>query len=193
MRNGHVCVVLLLLMLAFSGSLMALEPARPPVQLTGVSQFVGWAVRTGEVVSPPDINFCPIVEARLTFGPGFLARLYTKESCGGGYVLRDMNWHVVFDRSGKLAMKLPKFATQTYSDGTVETIEVLPTMREHTGCPLNGTMPIYYGHFDGTFFHASGLFQGICDGGTLWGPLFGVSEALGPVHADFLISLEVSK
>ncbi len=189
MRNKYVAAFGLVLMLAVAGPVIALEPERPPVELTGVAQFVAWTTRTGDIVVPPSV-MCPIVEARLTYGLGPFARLRTKENCG--LFERVLNWEVVLEHGGKLAMKLPKLGTFYYPDGKVERIEMLAQIREHTGCPLNGTMPIYYGHFDGSLFHASGNFQGVCDGGILWGPNFGVSEQLGPIHADFLISLEVN-
>jgi hypothetical protein len=194
MRSRYVCAFLSVLAFAFSGTLMALEhPARLPVQLTGVSQFVAWTARTGQMISEPSMNFCPIVEARLTLGPGFFAKLYTKEDCAAGGFLRAMKWDVVVGPDGKVAMRLPKLATYLYPDGRTERISVLAQLQEHTGCPLYGTIPVFYGHFDGTFFHANGELQGICDGGTLWGPMLGVSEALGPLHFDLLISLEVNK
>jgi len=193
MKPQYVRSFVVVLVLVFAGSLMASEhQPRPAVQLTGVAQFVAWAARTGQMVSEPSMNFCPIVEARLTHARGPFARLYTKEDCGGGAFLREMVWGVALKHDGKLSMRLPKFAKHTYADGSTERVEVLAQIKEHTGCPLNGTMPIYYGHFDGSLFHANGEFQGICDGGTLWGPMLGVSEALGPLHVDFLISLEVT-
>ena len=195
MKSRYVCVFLVMaLTFAFSGSLTALErPAPPSVELTGVAQFVAWTARTGQMISPPSMNFCPIVEARLTLGRGFFAKLYTKEDCAAGGFLREMKWDVVVGPDGKLAMRLPKLATYLYPDGSTERIDVLALTQEHTGCPLYGTIPVFYGHFDGTFFHANGELQGICDGGTLWGPMLGVSEALGPLHFDYLISLEVKR
>lgn len=154
------------------------KPA-PPVELTGVSQYVAWVAGTGQMVSAPDANFCEISEARLTFGPGSHTSLYTKEECMGGAFIRELNWDVIFRQDGKLAMILPDAA------------DSMDIMAEHTGCPVhNGTMPVYYGFFDGNLFHATGEFHGVCTGGTMWGPIFGVSEALGPLHVNFLISLE---
>jgi hypothetical protein len=194
MRSRYVCTFLVASTLAFSGSVLASgHPAPRSVELTGVAQFVVWTARTGEMISPPSMNFCPIVEARLTRGAGFFAKLHTKEDCGAGGFLREMKWDVVMARDGKLAMKLPKFATYLYPDGSSQSVDVLAELQEHTGCPLHGTIPVFYGHFDGTLFHANGELQGVCTGGTLWGPFLGVSEALGPLHFDYLISLEVDK
>jgi hypothetical protein len=60
----------------------------------------------------------------------------------------------------------------------------------HTGCSLNGTFPTYYGYFDGHYLHAVGELESICTGGTMWKDAFGISEEDGPLHVDFLITME---
>jgi hypothetical protein len=195
MRGRYVFGSVVGLVLAFSGPLTAVESrTSPTVELTGVSQFVAWTVALEEnrIISPPQ-NACPIIEARLTRGPGFFVQLYTREDCQGGGFVRDVKWNGMLGHDGSLALQFPRFATVRYSDGTSERVDVWAQVKEHTGCPLNGTFPVYHGHFDGTYLHAVGEFQGVCDGGTLWGPLFGVSEELGPLHVDFLVSLKVSQ
>ena len=67
----------------------------------------------------------------------------------------------------------------------------IATVAEHTGCKVNGTFPVYHGRFDGESLTAASHFHGICDGGTMWGPLFGVSEDGGPLHVTFAIELQV--
>jgi hypothetical protein len=194
MRGRYVCGFVLALVFAFSASLLADGPrTSPTVQLTGVSQFVAWTV-TGDlkVVSPP-ANSCPITEARLTRGPGLFAHLYTKEDCSAGGFVREVRWDGMLGYDGSLALRFPRIATYLYPDGSSERIDVWAEVKEHTGCPLDGTFPVYNGHFDGRYLHAVGEFQGVCDGGKLWGPFLGVSEALGPLHVDFLISLEVNR
>lgn len=193
MSRGCGGAFLSLLMFAFVGSVLADgPPPTQPLELTGVAQYVAWGALTGQMFAAPSANFCPIVEARLTRGPGFFVRLFTTEDCG--VLLRDVKWEGVLGYDGSLALKLPKYATMRFTDGSTVKIDVLATMTEHTGCDLTaGTLPVYYGHFDGRSLHANGEFQSICTGGTMWGPMFGVSEAAGPIHADFLISLEVRK
>jgi hypothetical protein len=193
MSKSRIGAFLLSLTFPFAGPALAdRHPPSETVELTGVAQYVAWAARTGEMLAAPDQNFCPIVEARLTRGPGFFLSLFTTEACGGG-LFRDAKWDGMIGPDGRLAIKLPKYATMRFPDGSTVKAEVLPMMKEHSGCELTGTMPVYYGYFDGTLFHANGEFHGICTGGTMWGPMFGISEAVGPVHADFLISLEVKK
>jgi hypothetical protein len=60
---------------------------------------------------------------------------------------------------------------------------------EHTGCTLSGTFPVYHGYFDGHRLYASSQFHGLCTGGNMWGPVFGVSEEMGPIHVTFGIDL----
>ena len=59
-----------------------------------------------------------------------------------------------------------------------------------TGCDLNGTYPIYHGHFDGKHFYAATHYNGICDGGFGW-KNFGITEESGPIHVTYEFILDV--
>jgi hypothetical protein len=165
----------------------------PLVELTGVSQYAAWKAKTGDIVVPPSVNYCTILEARLTQGPGFFSRLYIREICGG-IMEREWNWDVLIGKGGNVAMKLPDKATYTDLTTTPPTVfevqDIESLVPEHTGCPANGTFPYYYGDFDGKLFQARTNFHGVCTGGTMWGPWFGVNEGMGPLNADFSITLE---
>ena len=69
-----------------------------------------------------------------------------------------------------------------------------PTMWQEvprlTGCALNGTFPIYHGHFDGETLYASAHFNSICHGGEAWSK-FGVGAEDGPIHVTFEFDLAV--
>jgi hypothetical protein len=162
-------------------------------EFTGKHQFTAWTARTGDVVVPPSMDYCTIFEARLNRGPGFFAKLYVKENCMG-VVEREWNWDVLIGKGGKVAMRLPDRAT--YTDLTMdppvvfELTDLESLMPEHTGCPANGTFPYYYGDFDGKLFQARTNFHGVCTGGTMFGPMFGVNEGMGPLNVDFSITLE---
>jgi len=64
-----------------------------------------------------------------------------------------------------------------------------PMLPGMTGCDLNGTFPIYHGHFDGDHFYAAAHYNSICDGGTGW-INFGISEEDGPIHVTYEFSLD---
>ncbi len=166
----------------------------PPMELQGWSRWAVWETKTGRIRINPEHMFCEI-EARLTFGPGFFANLYTKENCGPGIFVRKMKWDVVLGADGNLAMTIPVRGTYYFPSDTdpnavvVEEGDQYALMVEHTGCTANGTWPTYYGHFDGKFFHAVGEFESVCTGGNMWIGM-GINPDIGPIHADFLITLE---
>jgi len=167
----------------------------PSVDLTGVFQFATWATRKDiTVIAPKDQT--AQVEARLTFGPGPFAKLYTKEIWTDFGFVREMNWNLVIGRDGKVTTSFPRHATYYYEPPfTIPSEEVDDTVAAHaeaTGCPEHGTWPIFYGHFDGKFLDIASEQQGVCTGGNMWKDAFGVSEAMGALHVDTLLSLEVT-
>jgi hypothetical protein len=164
----------------------------PSVDLTGATQFASWAVKTGEMVIVPQDQTSQ-VEARLRFGPGSFATLYTKETWANfGGMVREMNWNLVIGRDGKVTTSFPRHAKYTYEDGsTEEDYNTVASHAEMTGCPEYGAWPIFNGHFDGKRLDIATEQQGVCTGGTLWKDWFGVSEEMGPLHTDILLSLEV--
>ena len=143
-----------------------------PISLTGRTTFAAYFSVTNEWFLNPDVIYCP-VEADLSFGDGHDVVLTTTE--GGGCAGRELTWQGRLTPGG--ALKLNMQADQA------------PLVEEHTGCTLSGTFPVYHGHFDGESLHASGHFHGHCDGGTVWGPLFGFPDDPGPVHVTFGIEL----
>ena len=171
----------------------------PPVNLAGVLQFAVWKIRTGEMIILPQ-DMTAQVEARLTFGPGTIANLYTKETWGGfGGMVREMNWILTIGRDGKTTTRFPLHAKYTYADGSTEEDDnTIASHADMTGCPEYGTFPILYGHFDGKILDIATEQQGICTGGTYWGLPpeeggFGVSVDMGPLHTDVIVSLEVTE
>jgi hypothetical protein len=174
----------------------------PPVDLTGVLQFAVWKTRTGEMVITPQ-DMTALVEAQLTLGPGPFARLYTKETWASyGGMVREMNWVLGIGRDGKVIASFPRHATYYYGpDFTIPSEEDFDTIASHaemTGCPEYGTWPMVHGHFDGKILDIATEQQGVCTGGTYWGLPpeeggFGVSEDMGPLHTDVILSLEVTE
>jgi hypothetical protein len=167
---------------------------KPPVELAGAYQLRSTKARTGEMVIPLEATLGQ-VEARLTFGPGSFATLYTKETWAAWGLVREMSWTLVIGRDGKVTARYPNHATYYYGpDYTIPSEEVDNTVGAHaeaTGCPEYGTWPIFYGHFDGKYLDIASEQQGVCTGGNMWKDAFGVSEAMGPLHTDTLLSLEV--
>jgi hypothetical protein len=144
-----------------------------PVDLEGKTIFSAYAPMLGEMVVPYD-NYC---DATATLEPaGSNEAVLILDECDG---YRIETWDVKLTHGGAVKMSQPGGA------------ETLVLIAEHTGCRLNGTAPVYHGHFDGTHFNAVMHFHGACDGGTFWSPLFGVSEAMGPLHVTFIIDLTV--
>jgi hypothetical protein len=161
------------------------------VDLAGVSQFASWATRQDIMVIAPKDQTAQ-VEAQLTFGPGSFANLYTKETWIVFGMVREMNWRLVIGRDGKVTTSFPRHAKYTYADGsTEEDDDAVTSHAVMTGCPEYGAWPIFYGHFDGKVLDVATEQQGVCTGGTLWRDWFGVSEEMGPLHTDILLSLEV--
>jgi hypothetical protein len=169
----------------------------PSLNLSGVSQFASWATRKDIVVIAPEDQTSQ-VEARLTFGPGSFANLYTKEKWAAyDGMVREMNWTLVIGRDGKVTTSFPRHATYYYGpDFTIPSEEdhnTIATHAEMTGCPEYGTWPIYHGHFDGKLLDIATEQQGVCTGGTYWKEAYGVSEDMGPLHTDIILSLEVTE
>jgi hypothetical protein len=59
-----------------------------------------------------------------------------------------------------------------------------------TGCDLNGTFPVYHGHFDGETLTATSHLHSFCDGGTAWSK-FGIGAEDGPIHLTYELDLQV--
>lgn len=60
-----------------------------------------------------------------------------------------------------------------------------------TGCDLNGTFPVYHGHFDGETLRATTHYRSFCDGGDAWAN-FGIDAADGPIHVTYELELRVT-
>ena len=60
-----------------------------------------------------------------------------------------------------------------------------------TGCDLNGTFPVYHGHFDGETLKATTHYHSFCDGGTAWSN-FGIGAEDGPIHVTYELELRVT-
>jgi hypothetical protein len=60
-----------------------------------------------------------------------------------------------------------------------------------TGCSINGTFPIYHGHFDGERLYAATHYNSICDGGFAWSK-FGIGAEDGPIHVTYEFDLRVT-
>lgn len=142
------------------------------ISFTGYTTFNAFLPRSGTWFLKDFL--CP-AEAELAFGEGHDVVLTTTETCFAPP--RVLVWTGTITPGG--AVKL---------DGPAGTGE---EVAGHTGCTMSGTFPTYHGHFDGESLSASGHFHGLCDGGTVWGPLMGYPEDAGPVYAEFGFELTV--
>jgi hypothetical protein len=96
----------------------------PPVDLAGVYQLNVFNARTGELVIPLEYSLGQ-VEARLTFGPGHFANLYTKETWPAWGLAREMNLNLEIGRNGKVTTSYPNHAIYNYGpDFTIPSEEV---------------------------------------------------------------------
>jgi hypothetical protein len=147
--------------------------------LTGRTTFGGYNSVSGVVRVPPDQNFL-LAEATLTVdGKEVVLTMTEFFPTDPPSPLRTLNWLGTLTPGGVLKLE-PEGA-----DAEIAGIE------EHTGCTDSGTLLVYHGRFDGQSLYAATHFHGLCDGGTMWGPVFGVSEDQGPLHVTFTIELEV--
>jgi hypothetical protein len=147
-----------------------------PISLTGRTTFAAYHSVSGEVVSDGSWNFLLAI-AELRFEGGNKVVLHMTESfpTDPPEELRTLDWVGQLTPSGTLKLRVPA--------------DQVAAVEEHTGCTVSGTFPVYHGFFDGESLYASGHFHGICDGGTMWGPMLGLSEEGGPLHVTFAIEL----
>ena len=138
-----------------------------PIAFTGYTTFNAFLPKSGTWFLK---DFLCEAEAVLVFGDGNHAALTTTETCFAPP--RVIVWTGSVTPGG--AVKLAAPASE--ADGVAE----------HTGCTISGTFPVYHGHFDGEVLYASGHFHGLCDGGTIWGPVmeFPLDDP-GPVNVEF--------
>lgn len=133
-----------------------------PIALTGLVHGRTTFVRTGEPVMP-DVAF------------GMNATLTFKDKQN---ILLSTDWmppverHI--DHEGKMTPSGSVIIEQPAAD--------IPSIIEHTGCALSGRSTTFHGTYDGDHFYVCLEFQGVCDGGTMWGPAWGVSRESGPLH-----------
>jgi len=152
--------------------------ASGPISLTGRTTFAAYYSVSGEVVSDASWNFL-LATAELSSDGGNNVVLHMTESfpTDPPEELRTMDWVGQLTPGGQLTLAVPGDA--------VDEVQL------HTGCQVNGTFPVYHGTFDGTSLSVTSHFHGLCDGGTMWGPMLGVSEDGGPLHVTFGIELEI--
>ncbi|MEN8113693.1 MAG: hypothetical protein ABFS21_04845 [Actinomycetota bacterium] len=167
-----------------------------PIELAGEVHYGAIEARTGEYAGGPvpwykpwdhlmnpEYNFCWVTSATLTWTDKNTARLDTIEECPPwrGPLPSPKGHHKIVHITKGGALKM--------SPGTDLPVmwPMLPTM---TGCDLNGTFPIYHGHFDGEHFYASAHYNSICDGGTGWWK-FGIGVEDGPIHVTYEFDLHV--
>lgn len=106
----------------------------------------------------PEFNRCAVTSATLTWTDKNTALLDTVEVCPvwrGSLPAPKAHHKIVhITRGGALKMTPnPDFPV------------MWPMVPKITGCDLNGTFPIYHGHFDGEHFDAATHYDSICDGG----------------------------
>ncbi len=165
----------------------------------GVSTFGAVVARTGEFAgshvplwnpaSPwqhlmdPNFNKCNVTSATLTWIRKNTAELVTVEMCPL-FGERIKTWDVHITPGGALKMT---------NKNPLPLVDGKHWLVERTGCELNGTFPMYHGHFDGEHLYAATHFHGICDGGTMWGNAHhGIGQEDGPLHATFDYLLRVN-
>ncbi len=106
----------------------------------------------------PTYNRCAVAEATLTWVDKNTALPDTVEVCPlwRGLLPAPREHHKIahITRGGAVKMSpTPDFPV------------MWPMVPINTGCDLNGTFPIYHGHFDGERFYPSSHYDSICDGG----------------------------
>lgn len=145
-----------------------------PVELAGRTTFAAEYLRTGFLFSDPAWNFCTATGVLTSTGGQNRVELVLTE-----------------DAPCNRVRTIPGILTPGGVVKLTWPAEDVPVMEEHTGCQANGTYPVYHGTFDGEHLYAETHVLGICDGGTLWGPMLGVSRDMGPVKATFAIDLTI--
>jgi hypothetical protein len=172
-----------------------------PVELVGEVRYGAIEARTGEWAGDCSIRFG---EGNTCFGvpgwvnlmdPGFnkctatgtltwidknTAKLVTSESCASPILPKGHTKTVKITNGGAVKMLKPEVSDETMW-------WKVPVL---TGCDINGTFPVYHGHFDGEDFYASAHYNSICEGGTVWG-LFGIDAEDGPIHVTYEFDLQV--
>ncbi len=141
----------------------------------GRTTFGAYMSRTGEFLLNPEEIFC-LATATLEFEGGHDIVLTLKEEppCERESIL-----YGTLNPGGAVKLVAP--------DWWVDEVTL------HTGCTLSGTFPVFHGHFDGQKLSASSHLNGLCTGGTMWGPWLGVSEEMGPIQVTFGIDLPVNE
>lgn len=146
-----------------------------PAPLRPTWDAIGW-----EHLMDPNFNKCRVTRGSLTWIDKNTALLETFEDCTARLPLPGPTSHhkiVHITKGGALKMS-PDWSYPTMWDK-------VPSL---TGCDLNGTFPIYHGHFDGERLYASAHYNGFCDGGTAWSK-FGVGAEDGPIHVTYEFEL----
>lgn len=144
-----------------------------PIAFTGYTTFNAFLPKSGTWFLK---DFLCDAGAELVFGEGHAVTLTTTETCFDPP--RILVWEGMMTPGGAVKFDAPE------GTGT--------EVAEHTGCTMSGTFPTYHGHFDGASLSASGHFHGLCDGGSVWGPLMGFPlDDPGPVNAEFGFALTV--
>ena len=135
----------------------------------------------------PNYNYCKVTKATLTWTGKNTAELETYEDCSprgklGSPYPPPQTGHVKIVHITKGgALKMAPGPGQ-------ETWKKVPFL---TGCSINGTFPIYHGHFDGERLYAATHYNSICDGGFAWSN-FGIGAEDGPIHVTYEFDLRVS-
>jgi hypothetical protein len=138
-----------------------------PISFTGHTTFNAFLPKSGTWFLK---DFQCEAEAVLVFGDGNHAELTTTETCFA--TPRVIVWTGSVAPGGAVKLAGPESEADAVA--------------EHTGCTISGTFPVYHGYFDGEVLSASGHFHGLCDGGTIWGPVMGFPlDDPGPVNAEF--------
>ena len=170
------------------------EPAGGPMPFP-IMGVTGWTY-----LMDPDYNKCDVKWAELHWIDKNTAKLTTKEDCSGRWPGGDplkaklppwpdadgWVWHhkIVHITNGGAVKMSPDEAFSTFWRN-------IPAM---TGCGVNGTFPIYHGHFDGDRLYATAHYHGPCDGGSLEGKgwkMFGIGLDDGPIHVTYTFDLSV--
>ena len=129
----------------------------------------------------PNYNKCTVTAGTLTWTGKNTAELKTTEDCSArGNLPAPPGHHKILHITTGGALKM--------SPGPGQMLWTqVPTL---TGCSVNGTFPIYHGHFDGERLYATAHYTSICDGGTAWS-MFGIGAEDGPIHVTYEFDLEV--
>ena len=131
----------------------------------------------------PTFNKCYVTAGTLTWVGKNTAELVTVEDCSPRKkLLSPVGHHKLVHITTGGAVKM-----SVHPDSESTLWQKVP---ELTGCALNGTFPIYHGHFDDETLYASSHYNSICDGGTAWS-MFGIDAEDGPIHVTYEFDLDV--